>query len=132
MLVPRIVEAITIRIGPGAGDELDVRVLGLDRLGEWLIPLEVLWAPLFIAHAEHRQVEWLGMPHRRALGAPCARRGAVGKLNEFQRVLNERFKLIDGTQLAGVELTPHAAVQDWQRLCADVFAELKVLKEPQP
>ena len=69
------------------------------------------------------------MAQRRAFCAPDGIRRAVGKLDQIQRVLDERVKPVERTEFSGVELAGHAAVQDRQRLRADVFAHLEEFKE---
>ena len=69
------------------------------------------------------------MPDRGALRAPGARRRPVGELDEIERVLDVGVELIERRQLAGVELAGHPAVEDRQRLGADVLGELEVLVE---
>ena len=65
--------------------------------------------------------------------APHGRRHRpVGELDQIERVLDVRDRAVQRRQLAGVELAGHAAVEDRQRLGADVLAELEVLEEPEP
>ena len=58
-----------------------------------------------------------------------ARHRTVGELDQVERVLHVGIELIDRHQLVGVELAGHAAVQDRQRLGADVLGQLEVLVE---
>ena len=55
--------------------------------------------------------------------------GAVGELDQIERILNVRLQLVERHQLARVELAGHAAVENRQRLGADVFGQLKELEE---
>ena len=57
--------------------------------------------------------------------------GAVGELDQVERVLNVGPQFVERHQLAGVELAGHAAVEDRQRLRADVLRELKEFEEAQ-
>ena len=67
----------------------------------------------------------------RARACPSGRRRAVGELDQVERVLDVRVELVDRHELAGVELAGHAAVEDRQRLGADVLRQLEVLEEAQ-
>jgi hypothetical protein len=96
-----------------------------------VVAVNVLLAPLFVAHAEHFQMKRLGMAQGGALGAPGGIGIAIGELDQVQRILNVRLQLVQGAQLAGIELAGHAAIQNRQRLRADVFAQLKVFVEAQ-
>ena len=130
-LRPEILEAIIGRRRAGIGDEQDFGMFFLERFGEARVTLNVLLAPLFISHAEHFQVERFRMPHRGPPGAPGAGSRAVGKLDQVQRVLDIRLKLVQRRQFAGVELAGHAAIQNRQRLRADVLAQLEELEKAQ-
>src|SRR5262249_61843227 len=85
-LAPQITESLVSSEGPGAGDEHDLRVLGLDRPGEAFVSFDVLRPPLLVADADHLQVEWRRMAHRGALASPRAGRGAVGEFDQVERV----------------------------------------------
>ncbi len=95
------------------------------------VALDVLRTPLFVADAEHLHVERLGVAEGRAPGAPGARHRAVGELDQVERVLDVGRELVERHELAAVELAGHAAVEDRQRLGADVLGELEVLEEAQ-
>ena len=54
---------------------------------------------------------------------------AVGEFDEVQRVLDVRAEFRERAQFAGIELAGHAAIQNGQRLGADVLAQLEILEE---
>ena len=69
------------------------------------------------------------MPHRRTPGAPGAGDRAVGELDQVERVLDVGIDGVKRRQLSRVVLTRHAAVDDRQRLGAQVFRQQEVLVE---
>src|SRR6185295_19882902 len=109
-----------------AGDKRYVRILLLEHSRKYLVPLDVLGTPLFVANANHLEVEGRRMAQLGPLTAPLTGGGRVRKLNQIDCVLNEMIEIFKRGQLARIELAGHAAIQNWQRLSADIFAKLKV------
>jgi hypothetical protein len=88
---PGVFEVIVFRAGAGTGDELNLGMLLLEHRVELGVALDVGLLPVLVADAEHLHLEWFGMTHRGALGAPRTGDRAVGKFDEVNRVLNEGF-----------------------------------------
>ena len=104
-------------------------MFGLERRGEDLVALDVARSPLLVADADHGEVKRLGMAHLGAQLPPGRGYGAVGEFDQVQRVLDVFVELVERGSFAGVELAGHAAVEDGQRLRADVFGQLKIFVE---
>ena len=96
---------------------------------EHRVALDVLRPPLLVADADEFQVERRRVAHVGAPLAPRARHRTVGELDQVERVLDVGIELVERHQLVRVELAGHAAVQDRQRLGADVLGQLEVLEE---
>jgi len=58
--------------------------------------------------------------------------GPLANSIEIQRVLDISIQIFHPAGLTGIELARQAAVQDRQRLCADVFTQLEELIKPRP
>src|ERR1039458_9659097 len=114
---------------PGGGNQTDLRVFRLQDFGKLGITLDILRSPLFVADTHHFHIKGRRMAEGGAFRPPLAGDRAIGKLDQVERVLNERVKLVERAQLGGVELAGHAAVQNGQRLRADVLAQLEELEE---
>ena len=104
----------------------DVRILLLESFGEYFVSLDVLRSPLFVADANHLQVERLRVAHLGALASPLGVDGSIGEFDQIDRVLNVVIEIFERREFTGVELAGHAAVQNRQRLGADVFAQQEV------
>ena len=126
---PHAVEGLSGWERAGGDDELDLRMLGLERGGEDLVAIDVAGAPLLVADADHGEMEGLGMAHLGAELAPGRGDGAVGEFDEVEGVADVFVELGERGGFAGVELAGHAAVEDGQGFGADVFGELEVFVE---
>ncbi len=63
--------------GPALVIRADLRILLLEHSGEYLVALDVLRTPLFVADADHLQVERRGVTHRGAARPHAVVTGAL-------------------------------------------------------
>ena len=118
--------------GPAPATSLISGCFAFSTFANERVALDVLRPPLLVADAEHLQVERRRMPHRGPPAAPALVDRAVGELDQVERVLDVGIERVERRQLARVELAGHAAVEDRQRLGADVLGQLEVLEEAEP
>src|SRR5436309_3654575 len=77
-------------------------------------------------------MERLRMSESRAFRPPLARHWTVCKLHQIESILNKRIELVDGHEFAGIKLASHSAIENWQRLGSDIFAEHEVFIKTEP
>src|SRR5687768_11637265 len=116
---------------PGAGDQGYLWMLRLQHLGKALVTFDILRAPLFVANANHLQVEGRRMPHRGAFPPPDAGGSGIGKFNQVEGVLYVMVEVVKWSQFAGIELASHAAIENRQGFGSNVFAEQKIFVIPE-
>src|SRR5262245_15476221 len=130
-LVPEKIELLTLWPRSRAGDQCDIGMFRLEDFGELFVAFDILRPPLFVADADHLQVEWSGMAQFGAFAAPDSGDRAVGEFDQIERILKVWVEPVERRQLLGIELASHPAVDNRQWLSAGVLTKLEIFEKPQ-
>ena len=128
---PGIIKISAFGKGSGGRYQFYFGIALLENLLKQSITLYILFIPLLITHPEETQVKGSRMTHIRADFAPFRGYGSVSKLDKIECILDIGIEFGQTHYFTAVELTGHAAVQDWQRGGTEVFGQLKIFIEAQ-
>ena len=87
-LGPEVVELVTIGVGAGGADNLDVGIAGADGFGKDFQTLGIDLIPLFVTDANHLEVERLRMSHLGTQLSPGGSNGAIGEFDKVEGILH--------------------------------------------
>ena len=111
-----------IAAGPVVGDQLDVRIFGLDGIMEQRIALVVGRPAILVADLEILQPEWGGMPGLGAHGTPLAVGRPIGILDGVERILHVLIHLVHRDDFP----VRHADIDAEEGVGIEILAELEV------
>ena len=125
-LGPEVVELVTIGVGAGGANNLDVGIVGADGFGKDFQTLGIDLIPLFVTDANHFEVERLRMSHLGTQLSPGGSSGAIGEFDKVEGILHVEVELVEGHHFVALVLAGEAATENGKRFGSEILTQQEV------
>ena len=133
-LRPQVLKLLTLCIRTRTAHDLDLWITSPDRLHKRGQSLGIQLSPMLVADSNVFQAERRRMPHICPQFAPAGSDRSVGKLDQIQGIIDVGLQLLYWHMLLHalvLKLAGEPAIQDGQRLRAQILTQLKIFEEAQ-